>query len=109
MATVGGVAPNVDLIVRTTLEPILARLRGADGLPPLPAQILDLKICDLAMGSAAFLVASDKERIMFQKLTAVVLIGTALVLAACNTVRGAATDVNSVANCTQNTMNDRRC
>ncbi|MEA3058643.1 MAG: entericidin [Sphingomonadales bacterium] len=46
---------------------------------------------------------------MFQKLTAVVLIGTALVLAACNTVRGAARDVNSVANCTQNTMNDRRC
>jgi predicted small secreted protein len=41
---------------------------------------------------------------MFQKVTAVVLIGTALVLAACNTVRGAARDVNSVANCTQNAM-----
>ncbi|MEP6983908.1 MAG: entericidin EcnA/B family protein [Sphingomicrobium sp.] len=46
---------------------------------------------------------------MFQKLTTVVLIGTALVLAACNTVRGAARDVNSVANCTQNTMNGGRC
>ena len=46
---------------------------------------------------------------MFQKLTTVVLIGTALVLAACNTVRGAARDVNSVANCTENTMNDHRC
>jgi predicted small secreted protein len=34
-----------------------------------------------------------------------VLIGTALVLAACNTVRGAARDVNSVANCTENAIN----
>jgi predicted small secreted protein len=50
-----------------------------------------------------------EERTMFQKVTTVVLIGTALVLAACNTVRGAAKDVNSVANCTENTMNDRRC
>ncbi len=46
---------------------------------------------------------------MFQKITTIALIGTALVLAACNTVRGAATDVNSVANCTQNTMNGGRC
>ena len=44
---------------------------------------------------------------MFQKVTTVVLIGTALALAACNTVRGAAKDVNSVANCTQNAMNGR--
>jgi hypothetical protein len=43
-------------IVRTTLEPILSRLREADGRPPRPAQILDLKICDPAMGSGAFLV-----------------------------------------------------
>jgi predicted small secreted protein len=41
---------------------------------------------------------------MFQKVTTVVLIGSALVLAACNTVRGAARDVNSVANCTENAM-----
>ena len=41
---------------------------------------------------------------MFQKVTTVVLIGTALALAACNTVRGAARDVNSVANCTENAM-----
>ena len=33
----------------------------------------------------------------------------ALVLAACNTVRGAAKDVNSVANCTENTMNGQGC
>ena len=32
-----------------------------------------------------------------------------LALAACNTVRGAAADVNSVANCTENTMNTGRC
>jgi predicted small secreted protein len=29
--------------------------------------------------------------------------------AACNTVRGAAADVNSVANCTENTINTGRC
>jgi hypothetical protein len=43
-------------IVRTTLEPILNRLRGEDSRPPSPAQILGLKICDPAMGSGAFLV-----------------------------------------------------
>ena len=42
---------------------------------------------------------------MLQKDTTVVLIGTALALAACNTVRGAARDVNSVANCTENAIN----
>ena len=42
---------------------------------------------------------------MFQKVTTVLLIGTALALAACNTVRGAAKDVNSVANCTENAIN----
>ena len=43
-------------IVRTTLEPILARLQGEDGKPPRPERILDLKVCDPAMGSGAFLV-----------------------------------------------------
>jgi predicted small secreted protein len=46
---------------------------------------------------------------MLQKITAVVLIGAALGMAACNTVRGAAKDVNSVANCTENTMNGQNC
>jgi len=46
---------------------------------------------------------------MLQKITTVTLISTALVLAACNTVRGAAKDVNSVANCTENTMNGQNC
>ena len=32
-----------------------------------------------------------------------------LTVAACNTVRGAAADVNSVANCTENTMNGQNC
>jgi hypothetical protein len=40
-------------IVRTTLEPILSRLTGKR---PRPEQILDLKVCDPAMGSGAFLV-----------------------------------------------------
>ena len=48
-------------IVRTTLEPILARLRGPAGEPPLPEAILDLKICDPAMGSGAFLVEACRQ------------------------------------------------
>jgi predicted small secreted protein len=46
---------------------------------------------------------------MFQKILTVGLIGAALAIAACNTVRGAAKDVNSVANCTENTMNGQGC
>jgi predicted small secreted protein len=47
---------------------------------------------------------------MFQKLTTVALLGVALTVAACNTVRGAARDVNSVANCTENAINgSQRC
>jgi predicted small secreted protein len=46
---------------------------------------------------------------MLQKVTTVVLLGVALTIAACNTVRGAAKDVNSVANCTENTMNGNSC
>jgi len=48
-------------IVRTTLEPILARLRGSDSSSPTPAQILDLKVCDPAMGSGAFLVEACRQ------------------------------------------------
>jgi hypothetical protein len=48
-------------IVRTTLEPILARLRGMDGKSPKPADILDLKVCDPAMGSGAFLVEACRQ------------------------------------------------
>jgi hypothetical protein len=48
-------------IVRTTLEPILAPLRGEGRRPPRPAQILDLKICDPAMGSGAFLVEACRQ------------------------------------------------
>ena len=46
---------------------------------------------------------------MVQKLVAVVLVASALSIAACNTVRGAAADVNSAANCTQNAMHGSRC
>ena len=38
-------------IVRHTLAPLLDRLRGEDGRVPTPEQILDLRICDPAMGS----------------------------------------------------------
>ena len=43
-------------IVRKALEPILEHLRTEDGGPPRPEQILELKICDPACGSGAFLV-----------------------------------------------------
>ncbi len=46
---------------------------------------------------------------MLQKATTVALLALALTAAACNTVRGAARDVNSVANCTENTMNGNNC
>jgi len=46
---------------------------------------------------------------MFQKVTTVVLLGVALTVSACNTVRGAAREVNSVASCTENTMNGAGC
>lgn len=45
---------------------------------------------------------------MFQKALTVILVGAALVTAACNTVRGAARDVNSVANCTENAINGQK-
>jgi hypothetical protein len=48
-------------IVRTTLAPILERLSGADGAPPTPEQLLDLKVCDWAMGSGAFLVETCRQ------------------------------------------------
>ncbi len=48
-------------IVQTALEPILARLRGADGRPPRPTEILDLKVCDPALGSGAFLVEACRQ------------------------------------------------
>jgi hypothetical protein len=44
-------------IVRTTLRPILERL----GPSPTPEQILDLKVCDPAMGSGAFLVEACRQ------------------------------------------------
>ncbi|HVU31116.1 MAG TPA: entericidin EcnA/B family protein [Sphingomicrobium sp.] len=46
---------------------------------------------------------------MLQKVTTVAILGIALAVAACNTVRGAARDVNSVANCTENTINGQNC
>ena len=48
-------------IVRAALAPILDRLRAeADG-PLRPEQILDLKVCDPAMGSGAFLVEACRQ------------------------------------------------
>jgi predicted small secreted protein len=46
---------------------------------------------------------------MVQKVVTALLIGAAFMVAACNTVRGAAADVNSAASCTQNAMHGGRC
>lgn len=41
---------------------------------------------------------------MVRKIVTVALIGSGLLMAACNTVRGAAKDVNSAANATENAI-----
>ena len=46
---------------------------------------------------------------MVQKFTTAAIIGTALILSACNTVRGAGKDVTSVANCTEDLMKQGKC
>ena len=46
---------------------------------------------------------------MVRKLVTVILIGGVLGIAACNTVRGAAADVNSAASCTENAMHGGKC
>ena len=48
-------------IVRQALEPVLDRLRGENGATPRPEQILDLKVCDPAAGSGAFLVETCRQ------------------------------------------------
>lgn len=46
---------------------------------------------------------------MVRKIITAALIGGGLSVAACNTVRGAAADVNSAANCTENTIKGGTC
>ena len=46
---------------------------------------------------------------MKSKLLTALLAGTFIALTACNTVRGAAADVESAANCTESTMKTGRC
>ncbi len=46
---------------------------------------------------------------MLVKVTAGLSIGCCLLLAACNTVRGAAADINSAANCTENAIKSGYC
>ena len=46
---------------------------------------------------------------MVRKLVAVVIIGGSLAVAGCNAVRGAAADLNSAANCTENAINTGYC
>jgi predicted small secreted protein len=46
---------------------------------------------------------------MVQKLLTAAVLAACFAIAACNTVRGASTDVGSAANCTENAMHGGRC
>ena len=46
---------------------------------------------------------------MLRKVMTMVLIGGGLMVAACNTVRGAGQDVHSAANCTENAIHNGHC
>jgi len=58
---------------------------------------------------AAFNRGTDRRRNMVRKVMTLMLIGGGLLVAACNTVRGAGEDVQSVANCTENAINNGQC
>jgi len=46
---------------------------------------------------------------MLAKVTTALFIGASLAVTACNTVRGAAEDINSAANCTENAIKTGAC
>ena len=46
---------------------------------------------------------------MVRKIVTALMITGGLMVAACNTVRGAGEDVQSVANCTENAINNGNC
>ena len=46
---------------------------------------------------------------MVRELVAVGIVAVSLTIVACNTVRGAAADVNSAATCTENAMHGGKC
>ena len=46
---------------------------------------------------------------MFRKAMAVGVVGASIMLTACATVKGAARDVHSVAQCTQEMINNGQC
>jgi predicted small secreted protein len=46
---------------------------------------------------------------MVRKVMTLLVIGGALAIAACNTVRGAGDDVKSAANCTENAIHGGNC
>ena len=46
---------------------------------------------------------------MVRKIVTAGVVCASIAVAACNTVRGAAADMNSAANCTENAINGGRC
>ena len=57
----------------------------------------------------AFKYGPDRRRFMVRKVMTIMMISSGLLVAACNTVRGAGEDVQSVANCTENAINNGQC
>ena len=46
---------------------------------------------------------------MVRKFVTILLVGSGLAVAACNTVRGAGEDLQSAANCTENALHQGQC
>jgi predicted small secreted protein len=57
----------------------------------------------------AFSGGRQGDKSMVRKVLTIALISGGLLTAACNTVRGAGEDVQSVANCTENAINNGQC
>ena len=60
--------------------------------------------------SAGHCLSVQKGRVLvFRKILLTAVVGTSVALAGCNTVRGAASDLESAANCTENAINGGNC
>jgi predicted small secreted protein len=57
----------------------------------------------------AFIRGLTGEEDMVRKVMTIVMIGGGLLVAACNTVRGAGQDLQSAANCTENAIKEGYC
>jgi predicted small secreted protein len=54
-------------------------------------------------------LARSKEEFTMRKIVTALVLASSFAIASCNTVRGAAEDVKSVADCTQDMINRGEC